>query len=88
MTTCQNSTDILNQKLIEIDTTPDLRKSKPVVILKKEEIAKLIGQFEMMKETWIALKFNDTIFVIWKELIFLFLKDRENELCQEKGSNC
>ncbi|MGD0978035.1 MAG: hypothetical protein ABR962_02720 [Candidatus Bathyarchaeia archaeon] len=84
----QNSIDILNQRLVEIDTTPDLTKSKPVVILKKEEIAKLIGQFEMMKETWIALKFNDTIFVIWKELIFLFLKDHENELCQEKGSNC
>lgn len=39
---------------------------------------KLLRQFEIMRETWIALKFNDTIFVIWKELIFLYSKNPEN----------
>jgi hypothetical protein len=24
-----------------------------------------------MKEPWIAMKFNDTIFIVWNELIFL-----------------
>ncbi|MGA2308220.1 MAG: hypothetical protein ABSG57_01565 [Candidatus Bathyarchaeia archaeon] len=80
MTSCQDSTDLLNQRLVEIDTTPDLSKSKPVVTLKQEEIDKLIRQFEMMKEAWIALKFNETICVIWKDLIFLFSTNREEEL--------
>jgi len=62
--------DLLNHRLVEIDTTPDLSKFKPVVILKREEVAKLLKQFEIMRETWIALKYNETIFVIWRGLMF------------------
>jgi len=67
----QNELQILDQKLIEIDSTPDLNKHKTVVILKQEEFAKLLTQLEAMKEPWIAMKFNDTIFIVWNELIFL-----------------
>ena len=67
----QNELQILDQKLIEIDSTPDLSKHKTVVILKQEEFVKLLTQLEAMKEPWIAMKFNDTIFVVWNELIFL-----------------
>jgi hypothetical protein len=73
--------ELLNNRLVEVDTTPDLNKTKPVVVLKQEEIAKLLRQFEINRETWIALKFNETIFVIWKELIFLHIRENcENKL--------
>jgi hypothetical protein len=62
---------LLTKKLIEVDATPDLSKHKPVVILKKEEFAKLLTNLDDMKEPWIAIKFDDTIFVIWNGLIFL-----------------
>ncbi len=81
MSTCEQFIDLLNNRIIEVDTTPDLLKYKPVVILKEEQLGKLLEQFEIMHETWIALKFNETVFVIWKELIFLFVrKSNENEL--------
>ena len=81
MEACQNRLQILGQKLIEIDTTPDLSKYKPVVILKQEEFAKLLTNLETMKEPWIAMKFNDTIFLVWKELIFLYVACT----CKEEG---
>lgn len=71
MGACQNRLQILRQKLIEIDSTPDLSKYKPVVILKEEELAKLLTQLEAVKAPWIVMKFNDTILVVWNELIFL-----------------
>lgn len=81
MEACQNRLQILGQKLIEIDTTPDLSKYKPVVILKQEEFAKLLTNLETMKEPWIAMKFNDIIFLVWKELIFLYVACT----CKEEG---
>lgn len=76
----QKFIDQLNNRLIEINTEPNLSKSKPIIIHKQEEIGKLIKQLEIMRETWIALKFNDKIFVVWKEIIFLYLKEnRENK---------
>jgi len=71
MSKCENELPLLAKKLVEIDATPDLSKHKPIVILKQEEFAKLLTNLETMKEPWIAMKFNDTIFVIWNELIFL-----------------
>jgi hypothetical protein len=44
---------------------------------------KLLRQLEIMRETWIALKFNDEIFVVWKELVFLYLKNCENKPSKE-----
>ena len=79
MTSCQDALQLLNHRLIEIDTTPDFTASKPVVIFKKEEIGKLLRQFEIMKETWIALKFNDSIFIVWKELVFLYLEKSSDD---------
>ena len=77
----QRFIDLLNNRLIEINTAPDLSKSKLVVIIKPEELGKLLKQLEIMRETWIALKFNDEIFVVWKELVFLYLKENcENKL--------
>ena len=70
----ENGLQILGEKLVEVDTTPDLTKYKPVVILRKEEFAKLLARLETMKQPWIAMKFNDTIFVVWKELIFLHVE--------------
>jgi hypothetical protein len=67
----QSGIPLLTKKLIEVDATPDLSKHKPVVILKLEEFEKLLTNLESMKEPWIAMKFNDTIFVVWNELIFL-----------------
>ena len=80
--TWQRFIDLLNHRLIEINTTPDLSKSKLIVISKPREIGKLLKQLEIMRETWIALKFNDEIFVVWKELVFLYL----NENCENKPS--
>ena len=71
MNACERVMPLLAKKLVEVDATPDLSKHKPVVILKPEEFAKLLTNLETMKEPWIAMKFNDTIFVIWNELIFL-----------------
>ena len=71
MTMCGSVMPLLAKKLVEVDATPDLSKHKPVVILKPEEFAKLLTNLDDMKEPWIAMKFNDTIFVVWKELIFL-----------------
>jgi hypothetical protein len=78
MESCQSFIDLLNHRLIEVNTSPDLSKSNPVVISKQEEIGKLLRQFEIRGETWIALKFNDTIFVIWKELIFLYTENQKD----------
>lgn len=63
--------ELMNGRLIEVDNTPDLSKTKPIILLRQEELSKLLKQFEINKETWIALKFNETIFIVWKELIFL-----------------
>ena len=82
MNSCYDLIDLLNHRLVEIDSAPDLSKSKPVMIHKQNEIAKFLKQFEIMKETWIALKCNDNIFVIWKELVFLYLKEN----CENKSS--
>ncbi|MEM2111808.1 MAG: hypothetical protein QXX08_08020 [Candidatus Bathyarchaeia archaeon] len=71
MTACRSVMPLLSKKLVEVDATPDLSKHKPVVILKPEEFAKLLTNLDDMKEPWIAMKFNDTIFVVWNELIFL-----------------
>jgi len=71
MTVCGSVMPLLAKKLVEVDATPDLSKHKPVVILKPEEFAKLLTNLDDMKEPWIAMKFNDTIFVVWNELIFL-----------------
>jgi hypothetical protein len=71
MSKCENELPLLAKKLVEIDATPDLSKHKPIVILKQEEFAKLLTNLENMKEPWIAMKFIDTIFVVWNELIFL-----------------
>lgn len=67
---CPDLIELLNHRLVEVDTTPDLNKTKPVVILKQEEILKLLRQLEINRETWIALNYNDTIFIIWRDLIF------------------
>ncbi|MEM3629559.1 MAG: hypothetical protein QXU46_06265 [Candidatus Bathyarchaeia archaeon] len=69
---------LLAKKLVEVDATPDMSKHKPVVILKQEEFAKLLTNLESMKEPWIAMKFNDTIFVVWNDLIFLHV------ICNDK----
>jgi len=71
MTVCGSVMPLLAKKLVEVDATPDLSKHKPVVILKPEEFAKLLTNLDDMKEPWIAMKFNDTIFVVWNELILL-----------------
>ncbi|MGB9693930.1 MAG: hypothetical protein ACPLYF_03715 [Fervidobacterium sp.] len=71
MNACESVMPLLAKKLVEVDATPDLSKHKPVVILKPEEFTKLLTNLDDMKEPWIAMKFNDTIFVIWNELIFL-----------------
>jgi hypothetical protein len=71
MNACESVMPLLSKKLVEVDATPDLSKHKPIVILKSEEFAKLLTNLETMKEPWIAMKFNDTIFVVWNELIFL-----------------
>jgi hypothetical protein len=71
MNACEGVMPLLAKKLVEVDATPDLSKHKPVVILKLEEFAKLLTNLETMKEPWIAMKFNDTIFIVWNELIFL-----------------
>ena len=75
-----NQIDLLNHRLVKIDSTPDLSKSKLCVIHKQEEIGKLLKQFEIMNENWIALNFNNEIFVVWKELVFHYLSGkRENK---------
>ena len=45
-----NQIDLLNHRLVKIDSTPDLSKSKLVVIHKQEEIGKLLKQLEIMRE--------------------------------------
>jgi hypothetical protein len=71
MNTCENVMSLLAKKLVEVDATPDLSKHKPVIVLNPEEFAKLLTNLDDMKEPWIAMKFNDTIFIVWNELIFL-----------------
>lgn len=85
MNTNEGNTSLLAKKLIEVDATPDLSKHKPVVILKQEEFAKLLTNLESMKEPWIAMKFNDTIFVVWNDLIFLHvICDAKDEPSEEE----
>jgi len=79
MNACERVMPLLAKKLVEVDATPDLSKHKPVVILKPEEFVKLLTNLETMKEPWIAMKFNDTIFVVWKELIFLHVVCNDEE---------
>ena len=63
-------TELLSAKIVEIDTIPDLKKFKPVVLLKHVEVVKLLKQLQEMSEVWLALKYNETIFIIWREFIF------------------
>ena len=87
MEPCQDCMELLKRKLVEIDTTPDLSRYKPIVMLKQGEFGKLLAQLENMNEAWIAMKFNDTIFVVWNELIFLYVanacKDGEPNGCEK-----
>lgn len=84
MTSFNNQINILNNRLVEVDATPDLSKSKPVIIHKQEEIGKLLKQLEIMRENWIALKFNDEIFVVWNELVFHYSNEKsENQQLME-----
>lgn len=62
---------LLNQHIIEVDSTPSFANVKPVTILESGEFAKLLTSLERMKEPWLALKFNDLIFIVWKGLVFL-----------------
>jgi hypothetical protein len=68
---------IPGEKLIEVDTMPDL--SKPIVILKREEFVKLLMNLGVLDESWIAMKFNDNVFVAWRELIFLHVESNPAE---------
>lgn len=73
MTSHNKKTPIREEELIEIDATPDLSKQKPIVILERREFVKLIANLKGQKEHWIAMRFNDSIFVMWRELVFLHL---------------
>ena len=73
MSACKYGLPVLEKKIVEVDSTPDFSKYKPIVILKREELAKLLMLLEAMKEPWIAMKFNDTIFVMWREIFFLYM---------------
>lgn len=66
-------------RLVEVDTTPDLDKYKPIVILKIQEFAKLVKNLHDMKEPWIAMKFNDSIFLVWREMVFLHMLSRQKK---------
>jgi len=79
MTTRQDVLQLLTHRLIEVDTSPDFTASKPIVIFKKEEIGKLLRQFEIMKEKWIALKYTDSIFIVWRKMVFLYLEKSPND---------
>ena len=79
MNTSEQAFPILHEYLIEVDSTPDLSKYKPIVILRQDAFAKLLTLLEAMKEPWIAMKFNDTIFVVWKELAFLYVINNGKE---------
>lgn len=85
MTVCESLMPLLAKKLVEVDATPDLSKHKPVVILKPEEFAKLLTNLDDIKEPWIAMKFSDTIFVVWNDLIFLHvICDAKDEPSKEE----
>jgi len=60
-----------HEKIIEIDATPDLIRYKPIVILKEEEFAKLINVLNCMKTAWLTMRFNNTLFLFWGNLVFL-----------------
>ena len=79
---------IHHEKIIEIDATPDLIKYKPIVILKEEEFAKLINVLNCMKTAWIAMRFNNTIFLFWGDLVFLHSSTSfpENKNTEKFGS--
>jgi len=62
---------ISKEALVEIDALPDLSKRKPIVILEESELVKLMSNLKSQKEPWIAMRFNDSIFVVWRELVFL-----------------
>lgn len=79
---------IHHEKIIEIDATPDLIKYKPIVILKEEEFAKLINVLNCMKTAWLAMRFNNTIFLFWGDLVFLHSSTsfHENKNTGKSGS--
>jgi hypothetical protein len=79
MSSLREKLPIRDEKLIEIDNTPDLSQHKPIVILKREEFVKLLTNLEVLKESWIAMRFNDSIFVVWRELIFLHVEPYPKE---------
>ncbi|MCW4028351.1 MAG: hypothetical protein NWE92_01725 [Candidatus Bathyarchaeota archaeon] len=60
-----------SERIIKIDATPDLNKYKPIVILSPKEFTKLIHLLDSMKTSWLAMKFNNNIFLFWGELVFL-----------------
>lgn len=78
LTSCQDALRLLDNRLIVVNTSPDITGCKPVAIFKKEEVGKLLRQFEIMRETWFAFKFNSNIFIVWKDLIFLYLDNSSN----------
>jgi len=79
MNASEQAFPILHEYLIEVDSTPDLSKYKPIVMLRQDAFTKLLTLLEAMKEPWIAMKFNDTIFVVWKELVFLYATSNDAE---------
>jgi len=81
--TTPKKSSTLNTHAIEVDSTPSFANVKPVAILKSSEFAKLLTKLERMKEPWLALKFNDLIFIVWKELVFLH--DHSTSVRGQKG---
>jgi len=71
MKTLWDGLSMLDGKLVEVDTTPDLDKYKPIVILRVQEFERLVTNLRAMKEPWIAMKFNNSIFLVWREMVFL-----------------
>jgi hypothetical protein len=69
---CRDFPEAISRKLIEVSVEPDLTKLKPIVIIRQDELVKLLTQIEGMKKPWLAMKYNDAIYIIWNRLLCVF----------------
>ena len=73
----QDLPEALRCKIIEVVSVPDLTTIRPPIKLGLDEVPKLMLQITVLKKPWLAMKFNENIFIILCGLIFLCTSESE-----------
>ena len=61
---------IVSENLIEVATAPDLKKIRSPVSFTIDEFPEVLSQIQAQKSFWLAMKFDNEIFIVARGLLF------------------